>query len=79
MAELADALASGASDRKVVWVQVPSPAPVLARTGQYPTLFCGVGYFYAAAKEYLLYIYNTEKLDFIVFFLLAKKICRQTH
>ena len=27
MAELADALASGASDRKVVWVQVPSPAP----------------------------------------------------
>ena len=28
MAELADALASGASDRKVVWVQVPSPAPI---------------------------------------------------
>ena len=27
VAELADALASGASDRKVVWVQVPSPAP----------------------------------------------------
>ena len=27
MAELADALASGASDREVVWVQVPSPAP----------------------------------------------------
>ena len=27
MAELADALASGASDRKVMWVQVPSPAP----------------------------------------------------
>ncbi len=27
MAELADALASGASDCKVVWVQVPSPAP----------------------------------------------------
>ena len=25
---MADALASGASDRKVVWVQVPSPAPV---------------------------------------------------
>ena len=24
---MADALASGASDRKVVWVQVPSPAP----------------------------------------------------
>ena len=28
VAESADALASGASDRKVVWVQVPSPAPV---------------------------------------------------
>ena len=27
MAELADALASGASDRKVVWVQVPPSAP----------------------------------------------------
>ena len=27
VAELAYALASGASDRKVVWVQVPSPAP----------------------------------------------------
>ena len=27
VAELADALASGSSDRKVVWVQVPSPAP----------------------------------------------------
>ena len=27
VAELADALASGASDRKVMWVQVPSPAP----------------------------------------------------
>ena len=27
VAELADALASGASDRKIVWVQVPSPAP----------------------------------------------------
>ena len=27
VAELADALASGASDRKVVWVQVPSSAP----------------------------------------------------
>lgn len=26
---MADALASGASDRKVVWVQVPSPAPIL--------------------------------------------------
>ena len=25
---MADALASGASDRKVVWVQVPSPAPI---------------------------------------------------
>ena len=31
VAELADALASGASDRKVVWVQVPSPAPVTSR------------------------------------------------
>ena len=29
MAELADALASGASDRKVMWVQVPSSAPYL--------------------------------------------------
>ena len=27
---MADALASGASDRKVVWVQVPSPAPYMA-------------------------------------------------
>ena len=27
MAELADALASGASPRKGVWVQVPLPAP----------------------------------------------------
>ena len=27
VAELADALASGASDRKVVWDQVPSPTP----------------------------------------------------
>ena len=27
VAELADALASGASDRKVMWVQVPSSAP----------------------------------------------------
>ena len=26
VAKLADALASGASDRKVLWVQVPSPA-----------------------------------------------------
>jgi|YelNatPaOPRAMG01_1025707.scaffolds.fasta_scaffold04755_10 hypothetical protein len=26
VAELADALDSGSSDRKVVWVQVPSPA-----------------------------------------------------
>lgn len=31
VAELADALASGASDRKVVWVQVPSPAPKTSR------------------------------------------------
>ena len=30
---MADALASGASDRKVVWVQVPSPAPKLAFAG----------------------------------------------
>lgn len=29
VAELADALASGASDRKVMWVQVPSSAPYL--------------------------------------------------
>ena len=29
VAELADALASGASPRKGVWVQVPSPAPKL--------------------------------------------------
>ena len=29
VAELADALASGASDRKVMWVQVPSSAPNL--------------------------------------------------
>jgi len=28
---LADALASGASDRKVMWVQVPSSAPRKAR------------------------------------------------
>ena len=27
VAELADALASGASDHKVMWVQVPSSAP----------------------------------------------------
>jgi hypothetical protein len=31
VAELADALASGASDRKVMWVQVPSSAPRKAR------------------------------------------------
>ena len=31
VAESADALASGASDRKVVGVQVPSPAPDLKR------------------------------------------------
>ena len=32
VAELADALASGASDRKVMWVQVPSSAPIIFDT-----------------------------------------------
>ena len=31
VAELADALASGASDRKVMWVQVPSSAPRMGK------------------------------------------------
>ena len=38
VAESADALASGASDRKVVGVQVPSPAPDLKN----PTQLSGV-------------------------------------
>ena len=37
MAELADALASGASPRKGVWVQVPLPAP----NSTNPNLFLG--------------------------------------
>ena len=37
VAELADALASGASDRKVMWVQVPSPAPKQRRLNKAET------------------------------------------
>ena len=36
---MADALASGASDRKVVWVQVPSPAPEIPRCKHSEGLF----------------------------------------
>ena len=42
VAELADALASGASDRKVMWVQVPSPAPYVKAPRMAVMAVCGV-------------------------------------
>lgn len=46
VAELADALASGASDRKVMWVQVPSPAPYVKAPQIAVMAVCGVFAFY---------------------------------
>lgn len=35
------------------------PHQVLARAAQYPTSFCGVGFFNSAAQEYLFHSSNT--------------------
>ena len=59
VAELADALASGASDRKVMWVQVPSSAPKLHTDFDTMRYQNGVQFFYAKAldlKAFLQYL-----------------------